>query len=229
MSSSKGTKLKSPSSPLPVPVSPGTLPTLTEHAQLDADLGALERALEGYRKFGEFFRPSTEERVNALMAALPHIDKWRANWRALDRPATTDEIATEMLRLATTMPSAGNIDQGMLADTLCDDIAELRPTAWELERGCRAHRGKSEFLSFAKLQEEIRRAQLRAKGYRRLLEYDLAKELERDEELLRDDRRQSAERKRQQKLPEKRAAEEQVPRWLKDLARDSGWGRGADE
>jgi hypothetical protein len=155
---------------------------LTDHAQLDADLGALERGLEGRRIHGTWFHPSAEDTVSCLKAALPFIDKWRADWRALDRPATTDEIATEMLRLATTMPSAGNIDQRMLADTLCADIAELRPTAWVLQRGCRAHRGKSEFLSFAKLEKEIQNAEWRAKNYRRLLERDLQETLKSAEE-----------------------------------------------
>src|SRR6516225_187450 len=111
---------------LPVPAaSAEAVPVLTKHAQLDANLGALKRGLDGERAFGEFCRPSTEKTVSCLKAALPFIDKWRADWRALDRPATTDEIATQMLRLATTMPNARNIDQGMLADTLCEDIAEL--------------------------------------------------------------------------------------------------------
>ena len=194
---------------LPVPPVSADALDLTEHAQLDANLGALKRGLDGERAFGEFCRPSTEKTVSCLKAALPFIDKWRADWRALDRPATTDEIATEMLRLATTMPNARNIDQGMLADTLCEDIAELRPTAWALERGCRAHRGKAEFLSFAKLEKEIRDAEWRAKGYRRLLERDLVKELKWAEDSVQHERRLRAEWERQQKLREKRLAEEE--------------------
>jgi hypothetical protein len=205
---------------LPVPaVSAGAVPVLTEHAQLDANLGALKRGLDGERAFGTFCRPSTEETVSCLKAALPFIDKWRADWRALDRPATTDEIATEMLRLATTMPNARNIDQGMLADTLCGDTAELRPTAWALERGCRAHRAKSEFLSLAKLEKEIRDAEWRAKLYRRLLKRDLVEELKSAENNLalelkwaKDEVRRKRERDQEQKLLEKRRAEEELER-----------------
>jgi hypothetical protein len=165
---------------------------LTEHAQLDAELGALERALAGRSIFDTHL-------VSYLKAALPFIDEWRARWRVWDEPATTDEIETEMLRLTTTMPSrAGNIDQGMLARTLCEDTAESRPTAWVLVRACRAHRGKSEFLSFAKLEKEIRRAERRAKRYRRLLERDLVEELKSAE-----DRVQSASTKRQEGAPAK--------------------------
>jgi hypothetical protein len=232
---------KQPSDPsktgLPVPAaSADAVPVLTKHAQLDADLGALDRGLYEWA-FG------SEELLSCLKAALPFIEKWRADWRALDRPATTDEIATQMLRLATTMPNAGNIDQGMLADTLCEDIAELRPTAWAVERGCRAHRGKSEFLSFAKLEEEIRHAERRARRYRRLLERDLVEDLKLAEDsaaMLK-----SAEHERQQKLHEKGPAEiaeeeRETARWLRDieapwlirgstLAPPSARGRATDE
>jgi hypothetical protein len=157
---------------IPVPAaSADDLPLLTEEAQLDADLGALERAIAGRWICDTHL-------VSCLKAALPFIDEWREDWRAWDRPANTDEIAREVLRLTTTMPSrAGNIDQRMLTGTLRADIAELRPTSWALRRGCRAHRGKSEFLSFAKLEKEIRRAERRAEDYRGLLELDLVEEL----------------------------------------------------
>jgi hypothetical protein len=209
---------KQPSKPsktgLPVPAaSAGAVPVLTQHAQLDADLGALKRVTEGEWIFGEHYRPSAEETVSHLKAALPFIDKWRAEWRALARPATTDEIATEMLRLATTMPNAGNIDPGMLADTLCEDIAELRPTAWALERGCRAHRGKSVFLSFAKLEKEIRDAELRARSYGRLLEQrDFVEDLKSAEDSVRRENWLYAERERKRKLEEKRLAEQERQR-----------------
>jgi len=177
--------------PVP-PASADELPLLTEDAQLDADLGALERALLDRSICDTHL-------VSCLKAALPFIDEWRADWRAWDKPATEDEIAREVRRLTTTMPSrAGNIDQRMLADTLHMDIAELRPTAWALNRGGRAHRGKSEFLSFAKLEKEIRRARRRAKRYRRLLKLDLVEELKSAE-----DRVQSASTKRQEGAPAK--------------------------
>jgi hypothetical protein len=81
---------KQPSNPsktgLPVPaVLADALPVLTKYAQLDADLGALDGG------FDEWFfgtSPSLEEFVSCLKAALPFIDKWRADWRALDRPST---------------------------------------------------------------------------------------------------------------------------------------------
>jgi hypothetical protein len=228
MTRNKRAELKGPANRLPVPVTPaatGALPVLTEHGQLDADLSSLERSLEGHRVHGTHFYPSAAETASHLKAVLPFIDKWRAVWRALDRPATTDEIATEMLRLATTMPNAGNIDQGMLADTLCEDIAESRPTAWALARGCRAHRGKSEFLSFAKLEEEIRRAERRAAHYRHLLKRDMAEELKSAEDSVRYERRRHAEFKREQKLREKRLAEKEREareneRWLTDKRRE---------
>jgi hypothetical protein len=156
----KRTKLKSPPNPLPVPVSLGTLPVLTEHAQLETDVEEFARAVDR----GD---------IDAMKAALRTINQLRARWRALDQPATTDQIATEVLRLTTVKPSAGNIDQGMLADTLCDDLAEMRPTTFALMRGCRAHRLDSEFLSLPALADAIRRAGWRARRYRELLAEDL--------------------------------------------------------
>ena len=159
---SKRTQLKGPSNPLPVPVAPGTLPVLTEHAQLETDLEGFVRAV----KNGDVAR---------MTAALAMINQLRARWRALDRPATTDQIATEVLRLTTVKPSAGNIDQGMLADTLCEDLAEMRPTTFALVRGCHAHRldPKSEFLSLPRLANEIRWAEGRGRRYREALAEDL--------------------------------------------------------
>jgi hypothetical protein len=151
--------------PLPVPIQPSGpvgLPQLTEQAQLEDDLKAYARAV-------------SHDDVAALKATSPAvIDRLRARWRAVDQPATADQIATEVLRLTTTMPSAGNIDQNMLADTLCEDVADLRPTAFALACGCQAHRRNSEFLSFAKLAQEIRDAEYRAcRHYREVLQHDL--------------------------------------------------------
>jgi hypothetical protein len=158
----KRTQLKGPSNPLPVPVSPGTLPVLTEHAQLETDVEVFARAARYVD-------------VATLKAALATINQLRARWRAWDQPATIDQIATEVLRLTTVKPSAGNIDQGMLADMLCEDLAEMRPTTFALVRGCHAHRLdlKSEFLSLPRLANEIRRAEERARQYRARLAEDL--------------------------------------------------------
>jgi hypothetical protein len=129
---------------------------------------------------------------------LPVIEDWRAQWAAGDRPASYDLIAAEALKLASTLPQAGNINQQILTDMLCEDIAEMRPTAWALVRASRAHRTTSEFLSFAKLADEIRRAEMRAARYRDLLQQDfvaLARQLERDaKEQLAEARREAEQR-----------------------------------
>lgn len=77
----------------------------TEHGKNYVDRDAVRRdARPGVRA-----RPSARPEGGRSMkshpfrfqAALPFIDKRWADWCALDRPATTDEIATEMLdRLA---------------------------------------------------------------------------------------------------------------------------------
>ena len=181
-----------PTRPSVPPASADELPLLTEEAELDAELGALDRALDDRWIFDTHV-------VSCLKAKLPFIDELRELWRVWDQPATEDEIEREVRRLMTTMPSrAVNIDQRMLADTLCVDLAESRPTSWALRRGCRAHRGNSEFLSLAKLQKKIRRAERRAEGYRVLLELDLVAELKSAE-----DRVQSASTKRQEGAPAK--------------------------
>jgi hypothetical protein len=74
---------KQPSDPsktgLLVPAaSADALPVLTKNAQLDADLRALERGLEGVWAFDTHIRPSARETASCLKAVLPFIDKWRA-------------------------------------------------------------------------------------------------------------------------------------------------------
>src|SRR5262245_46868931 len=70
---------KQPSGPskngLPVPAaSAGPAPVLTDHAQLDADLGALERGVDGCRMYGTFIPASAAGTVSCLKAALPFIE-----------------------------------------------------------------------------------------------------------------------------------------------------------
>jgi hypothetical protein len=161
----KRAELKGPPNRLPVPVTPAAasaLPVLTEHGQLEADLKAFARAID-------------DDDIATMKATLTTIEQLRSRWRAVDQPANYDQIATEVLRLTTVKPSAGNIDQGMLADTLCEDLAEMRPTSFALVRGCRAHRLdlKSEFLSLPRLANEIRRAEGRGCRYREALAENL--------------------------------------------------------
>jgi hypothetical protein len=159
--------------PLPVPVGPGGLPKPSKIAQLDQLLGRLYQASRDCR-FANGPEPSYHY-VDFVKSLLPQLDDIRAQWRAVDRPASRDEMATEIFSLVTALPTAGNIDPDVRTNTLCADIAELQPSLFVLNRACRAVRGSSEFLSQARLEKEIRRGTRRADDYSHMLkDYDAA-------------------------------------------------------
>jgi hypothetical protein len=58
----------------------------------------------------------------------------------------------------------------LLNDTLCEDIAELKPPLFALVRGCHAVRAKYRFLNISDLVEEIERAQRKARYFSHALE-----------------------------------------------------------
>ncbi|MCK1478043.1 hypothetical protein IVB27_25380 [Bradyrhizobium sp. 197] len=158
-------------------------PVLTETAQVAVDLKRLAQAL----------RIDSETSLETLRAMLPNIEQLRASWRALDQPASYDQIAKEALFLTTSMAFPGNIKGDVLHDSICEGLAEMRPTAFVLARACRAHFKNSEFLSFHKLAKEIRRLTAIAERNRFAINHDAVQHIERLEIKLREEAELDAE------------------------------------
>lgn len=171
-------------------------PVLSATTQLVDQLKVLAEAQGAY----------SERSLNTLRAMAPEIDKLRARWSKVDQPATYAQITEEMLRLAATMPHSNNIDEKVLVQTLCEDMVELRPSAFALERACRAHRRKAKYLSFNELAKEVEDAETEAKyRWRSVLKRDLHKEIaKREEYLLEKQRAEEEERLREEKEKQRR-------------------------
>jgi hypothetical protein len=176
MSAPKGSKTtpqqrrSNANAPLPVPVTPRALPELREEAaKFDVDLAAFARALDPYKECGGR-ADITDTEVALVRRVGSELDALRARWRAINQPATDEQIASEMLRLTTTMPHASNINPNNLNETLCEDVEELKPAHFALVRGCHAVRTKYNFLNISDLVEEIRETQRNARRYSDALE-----------------------------------------------------------
>lgn len=160
--------------PLPVPVTPSGLPEIREEAaKFDVDLNAFARVANPLARI--LNRPHYDDRLDDGDVALVRriggeIDIFRARWRTINQPATDEHIAGEMLRLTTTMATAGNLNPNLLNETLCGDVEELKPTLFALVRGCRAVRAKHKFLNICDLVQEIKKAERTARRYSYALE-----------------------------------------------------------
>jgi hypothetical protein len=103
---------------------------------------------------------------------------------AVSQPATAEQIAHEAGRLVVSVPLAGNIDPGVLADAICEEIAERQVTRFELAIAIRRCRRRCQFLSVANVVEELERARRRVSSYGDALDLaeqilpDIPKELE---------------------------------------------------
>jgi hypothetical protein len=148
--------------PLPVVTTPRGLPELRkEAATFDGDLSAFASVVFNYEPHW-IASPADVELVRRVGG---EIDAVRTRWRALNRPATAEQIAAEMLMLASSVVTAGNLSPALLTETLCGDITELKPTFFALARGCRAVRANYEFLHIADVVEEIKKAERKARRY----------------------------------------------------------------
>jgi hypothetical protein len=136
----------------------------TEFQQLTHDL-------DEFRKVCEIFDSHNpgEEDIQDGKRALAGLDALRHRWAAVDKPASLDQIATSITRLISCFPNLNRMDVELLARALGDDVADSQPTQYVLEQACRAVRRKSEFLSIAKVLEQIEAAERYAKKQRYLL------------------------------------------------------------
>jgi hypothetical protein len=167
--------------PLPVPLDAArSLPALSPNAQLTTDLDWVARAVE-------------REDLPALRQARPVVGALRARWAEMDRPANIDEIASESLLLAVSMPMSGGIDPNQLQKILCDGLAERCPTAFDLHSAAKTVMWTREFFSLPALDEELRRAARRSARYRRALATDFGRAIAKIKD---DNRRYRENRKR---------------------------------
>lgn len=180
---------------LPVPTGGGKLPALTEYAQLTEDLDRLREALQG------------SVRVGILRELLPREAMLRARWADANRTAGADVLPAQIYRLVLAMPAANSIDQDLFTETICEDVAELRPTNYELWRACRAIRTKHSFIAICDLIKEIRRARNRSREYSDYLTISFAQRIEEEEKEIA--RREAKAREEEREEREKRE------RWTK--------------
>lgn len=159
--------------PLTVVRTADNLPAvLTDHGQLAADLTRLKDAIERVEyPSGRYIYNPVEANANsvaALSALLPSIPTLRARWATQDHPASMKELSGIIWQTVECKAAPG-VNKEVLAASLCDDIAELHPTAFELQRACRAVRTEHRFLDIVDLIAEIEKAQKRSKQYRAML------------------------------------------------------------
>jgi hypothetical protein len=110
--------------------------------------------------------------IDNLKQALPIWPQLRRQWAENDRPASADQIAGEIVKLTAGMSMAGNVDFDLITNSLCEDIAELRPTSFALMRACRAVRGTCKFLDQVELEKQIRQLSCKSARYREALAQD---------------------------------------------------------
>jgi hypothetical protein len=232
MTMGKKTPQRRSTAPLPVPVTPRGLRELREEAaKFDVDLKTFARATIDR---GIHDRPMHTD-VVLVRRVGSEIDALRPRWLAINQPATDEQIASEMLRLTTTMPHASNINPNLLNETACEDIEELKPTLFALVRGCHAVRAKHTFLNISDLVKEIQAAQRNAGRYSCALEEFRLDDFEADleEEIERHEARAlewKAERKRR-KIAEhrQRKADREMEKWQEKWRRQLLDGEDAND
>jgi hypothetical protein len=168
--------------PVPVPRN-GALPALAVPAQLDLTLSDLADALLGVRGGrGWRFPEYSAKDIDTVKQALAMWPRLRLQWADFDRPASPDQIAGEIVKLTAGMSIAGNVDPDLITNTLCEDIAELRPTSFALMRACRAVRGICKFLDQVELEKQIRQLNRQSDRYREAMAQDPEQYLKEAEE-----------------------------------------------
>jgi hypothetical protein len=157
--------------PLPVVTTPRGLQELREEAaRLDVDLSAFARFATPPARILNHYDRLDDGDIALVRRIGSEIDVFRARWLAINQLATDEQIASEMLRLTTTMATSGNLNPNLLNETLCEDIAELEPTLFALVRGCRGVRAKYRFLNISDLVAELQEAERDARRYSYALE-----------------------------------------------------------
>jgi hypothetical protein len=77
------------------------MPELREEAaRFDVDFAALAIALNGGSGFDGNNRVITEADVALVRGIAPELELYRSRWRALNQPANTNQLSSEMLLLA---------------------------------------------------------------------------------------------------------------------------------
>ena len=158
----------------------------------------------------------SEKDIDRVKQALPIWPQLRRQWADYDRAAGADQIAGEILKLTAGMSISGNADPDLITNTLCEDIAELRPTSFALTRACRAVRGICKFLDQVELEKQIRQLSRKADRYRAALAQDPGQYLKdaaewiarKTAEFAEQERRNKAERERLKKMRGDDAPEE---------------------
>lgn len=89
-------------------------------------------------------------------------------WKAADRPATANEIATQVMLLTSAFPNTARADLDLFAQIVADDVATLKPTTYELAEAFRAVRAEQEFLSVKAVIDAIKKARTRGRRARYL-------------------------------------------------------------
>jgi hypothetical protein len=128
---------------------------LTRFGELERDVEKFATLCESFSGYGgPCCKP---EECRAILASLPVL---RQRWSEVDRPVTTENIASEILWLTgayTTTTARADMDA--FVSVLAEDIVDLRPTAYGFHRACKQYRRKYKFLGISDLVAEVERAE----------------------------------------------------------------------
>jgi hypothetical protein len=129
----------------------------TGRALTQAEFGELEHDVESFVRLCDSLKAAGLAKCKAALAGLPAL---RARWAAVDRPVTTNDITAEMLRLtAAFSTNTARADMDGFVVIMAEDVADLRPTVYGLNRACKQYRSKYRFLGISDLVTEIKKAE----------------------------------------------------------------------
>jgi hypothetical protein len=203
--------------PLPVPVA-GTLPILPETLQLDAVIAPYAAVINDERE------RYTRANVALVTAAIPHLDGWRRQLAHFNRPATKDEIFTQVAHTIPFFPDRKN--DKLFCKQLPDHIAALQPTKYAVASGCWRVRDRERWLTWPTLKYAIEYSEYVVSSYARALkanpnQYLLAANREHRAE------RRAARRAAQQEEKRRRAIAAQVGQPYEEWRREQDKIEGA--
>jgi hypothetical protein len=159
-----------PTNNLPSNVSSTALPALIEQCnQIERMIAPLRRLAEAgsIDANGAYCPIPDEAEAQQTLAAAQRA---HAAWPLVSRPATADQIATQVGLLQACFLNHGKSEREIFTRVLCADLADERPSLFVLQATCRRVRQRRKFLSIAEVFDELHAANRQAKQVQRLLD-----------------------------------------------------------
>lgn len=161
------------------------IPTVADLDDLNGDLKVMTDTLYVLeRPNAEFWtRP---ELLGEVKAAVGSLTQMRQRWEAVDRPATPKDIAGEVAKLSVVFAHSTGKDPDLFVEVFAEDIADAKPTKYELAVASKTYRRNFRFLGIADFMDELKEARHAARRRRELFDNlaDAAPELKKIEAAL---------------------------------------------